>query len=97
MKTRIDFVDRITFEELNQRWASESTLPKGLALKKIQDGACGIYDTRPWVCREYDNDFCEFDESIEQASELFFASPKKLEKYCRKRFKKWDRRFELYE
>ncbi len=61
------------------------------------NGACGIYDTRPWVCREYDNDFCEFDESIEQASELFFASPKKLEKYCRKRFKKWDRRFELYE
>ncbi len=61
------------------------------------NGACGIYDTRPWVCREYDNDFCEFDESIEQASEYFFASPKKLEKYCRKRFKKWDRRFELYE
>lgn len=61
------------------------------------NGACGIYDTRPWVCREYDNVFCEFDESIEQASELFFASPKKLEKYCRKRFKKWDRRFELYE
>ncbi|MFK7865286.1 MAG: YkgJ family cysteine cluster protein [Pseudohongiellaceae bacterium] len=62
-----------------------------------EHGECGIYETRPWVCREYDNDFCEFDESIEQASELFFATPKKLEKYCRKRFKKWDKRFELYE
>lgn len=61
------------------------------------NGACGIYETRPWVCREYDNDFCEYDESIEEASELFFSSPKKLEKYCRKRFKKWDRRFELYD
>lgn len=60
-------------------------------------GVCGIYETRPWVCREYDNDFCEFDESIEDASELFFATPKKLDKYCRKRFKKWDKRFELYE
>jgi hypothetical protein len=49
------------------------------------------------VCREYDNDFCEFDESIADASELFFATPKKLEKYCRNRFKKWDKRFELFE
>lgn len=62
-----------------------------------ENGACGIYETRPWVCREYDNDFCEFDESIEDASELFFATPKKLDKYCRKRFKKWDKRFELYD
>ncbi|MFT4671190.1 MAG: Fe-S-cluster containining protein [Pseudohongiellaceae bacterium] len=60
-------------------------------------GECGIYETRPWVCREYDNDFCEFDESIADASELFFATPKKLEKYCRNRFKKWDKRFELFE
>jgi Fe-S-cluster containining protein len=61
------------------------------------NGACGIYETRPWVCREYDNDFCEYDESIADASELFFSTPEELEKYCRKRFKKWDRRFELYE
>ena len=60
-------------------------------------GECGIYETRPWVCREYGNDFCEFDESIADASELFFATPKKLDKYCRKRFKKWEKRFELYD
>lgn len=60
-------------------------------------GVCGIYDTRPWVCRDYDNDFCELDESIEDASELFFSTHKKFDKYCRKRFKKWDKRFKLYE
>ena len=59
-------------------------------------GVCSIYDSRPWVCREYNNDFCEFDESIKDASELWFSSHKKLDKYCRKRFKKWRKRFELY-
>lgn len=63
----------------------------------LPNGACGIYETRPWVCREYKNDFCEFDESIEQGSELFFSTPEQLEKYCRKRFKYWSRRFEVYE
>ena len=62
----------------------------------LDGGICSIYDTRPWVCRDYDNDFCEFDESIKKASELWFSSHKNLEKYCRKRFKKWDRRFEIY-
>lgn len=63
----------------------------------LPHGVCGIYETRPWVCREYDNDFCEFDESIKDASEFFFSTHKKLEKYCRKRFKKWDKRFKIYE
>ena len=62
----------------------------------LPGGICGIYDKRPWVCREYENDFCEYDESIPEASEHFFSSAKQLEKYCRKRFKKWDKRFELY-
>lgn len=59
----------------------------------LSGGVCGIYDERPMVCREYDNDYCEFDESIEEASEHFFSSYKQFEKYCRKRFKKWDKRF----
>ncbi|HJO12196.1 MAG TPA: YkgJ family cysteine cluster protein [Gammaproteobacteria bacterium] len=59
----------------------------------LEGGVCNIYDTRPLVCREYDNDFCERDESIEEASEFFFTTYKQLEKYCRKRFKKWDKRF----
>ncbi|MBL4819398.1 MAG: YkgJ family cysteine cluster protein [Gammaproteobacteria bacterium] len=59
----------------------------------LSGGVCGIYDERPMVCREYDNDFCEFDESIEEASEYFFSTYKQFEKHCRKRFKKWDNRF----
>ena len=63
----------------------------------LTGGVCGIYEQRPMVCREYDNDFCEFDESIEEASKYFFSSYEQFEKFCRKRFKKWDKRFELYE
>ena len=70
---------------------------KANCMHLLPSGVCGIYETRPWVCREYSNDFCEYDESIADASEHFFAEPKQLHKYCRKRFKKWDKRFELYE
>lgn len=57
-------------------------------------GVCQIYEQRPMVCREYDNDFCEFDEPISKAAELFFENYQQLDKYCRQRFKKWDQRFE---
>ena len=60
-------------------------------------GMCGIYENRPWICREYNNDYCEFDESIADASEHFFSNADELNNYCRKRFKKWDKRFELYQ
>ena len=62
-----------------------------------EGGVCAIYDDRPWVCREYTNDFCEYDESIAEASKHYFTKPKQLEKLARKKFKKWDRRFERYE
>ncbi|MSR12374.1 MAG: YkgJ family cysteine cluster protein [Gammaproteobacteria bacterium] len=61
-----------------------------------EGGVCNIYDQRPWVCRDYKNDFCEFDESIEAASTYFFSSYLQLEEYCRKRFKNWEKRFELF-
>ncbi len=54
------------------------------------DGRCGIYETRPQVCREYSNDYCEFDSSAEEGFELFFDGYAALLKYCRKRFKNWD-------
>ena len=63
----------------------------------LQGGVCSIYETRPWVCRDYTNDYCEYDVRIRDGGELWFSSHKQLEKYCRKRFKKWDQRFELYE
>ena len=57
------------------------------------DGRCGIYATRPMICREHSNDDCEFDGSTEDDFELYFDSAMALETYCRKRFKRWDRRF----
>lgn len=53
------------------------------------DGRCGIYEARPQVCREYSNDYCEFDAPAEDGFELFFENYAALLKYCRKRFKTW--------
>jgi uncharacterized protein len=57
-------------------------------------GRCGIYHTRPQVCRDYDNDYCEYDEPAEKSFELFFPDYAALDAYCRARFKNWDRRFD---
>ena len=57
------------------------------------DGRCGIYDNRPQLCRDYDNDYCEYDSPAEEGFEHFFDGYESLLAYCRKRFKKWDKRF----
>jgi hypothetical protein len=58
------------------------------------DGRCGIYETRPQVCRDHSNDDCEFDGPAGADDfELFFPDYPSMLKYCRKRFKNWDRRF----
>jgi Fe-S-cluster containining protein len=62
---------------------------------KLQpDGRCGIYETRPMICREHENDFCEFDETTEQGADIFFGTAQDLEKFCRKKFKNWDKRYD---
>lgn len=61
-----------------------------------RDGSCGIYETRPQICREYSNDYCEFDAPPEDGFEFYFQSYEELDKYCRKRFKKWDKRFKKW-
>ena len=53
------------------------------------DGGCGIYETRPQICRDHSNDFCEYDEPASKNMELYFDSYDSLLKYCRKRFKSW--------
>ncbi|MEW5757381.1 MAG: YkgJ family cysteine cluster protein [Pseudomonadota bacterium] len=60
------------------------------------DGRCGIYERRPKICREYENDYCEFDEPAEKNFELFFDGAESLDEYCRKRFKRWDERFKQW-
>ena len=61
----------------------------------LEGGVCAIYETRPFVCRAYTNDHCEFDTPIPEAADMFFTNHREFEKYCRKRFKNWDKRFEL--
>ena len=59
-----------------------------------KDGRCGIYETRPIICREHTNDYCEFDSNAEDDFDLFFDGYHSLLEYCRKRFKSWDKRFD---
>ncbi len=58
-------------------------------LKK--DGGCAIYETRPQICRDYDNEWCEYDQPAEEGFDLYFRSYDELLTYCRKRFKTWGR------
>ncbi|HEB86757.1 MAG TPA: YkgJ family cysteine cluster protein [Gammaproteobacteria bacterium] len=58
-----------------------------------KDGRCGIYETRPQLCRDYSNDYCEFDEPAEKSFQFYFRNYQELDAYCRKRFKRWNKRF----
>lgn len=55
-----------------------------------EGGGCAIYAQRPQICRDYDNDWCEFDEPAENGFELHFRNYEELLGYCRKRFPRWD-------
>lgn len=62
------------------------------ACSHIQDdGACGIYEHRPQICRDHTNDYCEFDSPSEEGFDLYFRNYDELLKYCKKRFKHWKR------
>lgn len=56
-----------------------------------EKGMCMIYDRRPDVCREYSNDFCEYDAPAEEGFDLYFPDYDTLRKYCKKRFKRWSK------
>ncbi|MFQ5470206.1 MAG: YkgJ family cysteine cluster protein [Gammaproteobacteria bacterium] len=58
-------------------------------LHLLKNGRCGIYESRPEVCREHSNDFCELDQPAEEGFDLFFENYDALLKYCKKRFKTW--------
>jgi uncharacterized protein len=55
------------------------------------NGDCGIYETRPAICREHSNDYCEYDAAAEDGFDLYFQTYEDLLAYCRKRFKRWDK------
>ena len=58
----------------------------------LSNGFCGIYETRPKICRDHTSDGCEFEGLAgEDDFKLYFKNYDALRKYCRKRFKKWDK------
>ncbi|KPK11228.1 MAG: hypothetical protein AMJ68_06410 [Acidithiobacillales bacterium SG8_45] len=63
----------------------------------LGDGRCGIYDVRPQICREHSNEDCEFNTpASDDDFDLYFPDYESLDKYCRKRFKSWDRRWDRF-
>lgn len=45
----------------------------------LPDNRCGIYQTRPEICREYSTDNCEFDPTF--VYEKYFETPEQVEEY----------------
>ena len=43
------------------------------------DNRCGIYDTRPTICRDYSTDNCEFDDSF--LYDRYFETPEQMAEY----------------
>ena len=54
------------------------------------NGDCGIYTTRPQICRDHSNDYCEYDAPSEDGFDLYFQNYEDLLTYCKKRFKRWE-------
>ena len=44
------------------------------------DNRCGIYETRPQICRDYTTDDCEFDE--EWTYERYLETPEQVHELC---------------
>ncbi len=45
---------------------------------------CGIYETRPLICREYSTDDCEYDDSY--TYDTYFESSEQIMEYSHARF-----------
>lgn len=52
-----------------------------------EDNRCGIYETRPQICREYSTDNCEFDD--DWVYEQYFETPEQIAEYTEAMFD-WD-------
>lgn len=49
-----------------------------------EDNRCGIYFTRPQICRDYTTDACEFED--DWTYDHYFETPEQVEEYCEARF-----------
>ncbi len=48
------------------------------------DNRCGIYETRPQICRDYTTKNCEFDDSY--TFDRYFETAEQIEEYSNARF-----------
>jgi uncharacterized protein len=46
----------------------------------LPDNRCGIYETRPEICREYSTENCEYEESW--TYERYFETPEQVHEYA---------------
>jgi Fe-S-cluster containining protein len=44
------------------------------------DHRCGIYETRPQICRDYTTDECEFED--DWCYDMYFESPEQIDEYA---------------
>lgn len=52
------------------------------------DHRCGIYETRPQICRDYSTDNCEFDDDA--VYEMYFETAEQVAEYMEARFESDD-------
>ena len=45
----------------------------------LEDNRCGIYDTRPQICRDYTTDNCEYED--EWTYEFYLETPEQVAEY----------------
>ncbi len=48
------------------------------------DHRCGIYETRPQICRDYTTDACEYED--DWVYDTYFETPEQIVEYCDARF-----------
>lgn len=48
------------------------------------DNRCGIYETRPQICRDYKTDNCEYEDSY--TYDIYFETPEQVDEYVQARF-----------
>ena len=46
----------------------------------LPDHRCGIYETRPQICRDYSTDNCEFED--DGLYDLYFETPEQIREYA---------------
>jgi Fe-S-cluster containining protein len=54
------------------------------------DHRCGIYDTRPQICRDYSTDKCEYED--DWVYEHYFETAEQVEEYAEARLGPLDRK-----